>query len=226
MGFNSEHAIGREWLAFDIETVPMPNVDEYLIEPINPPKNYVDPAKKASYVLEKRKEQIENAGLDLDLCEVVCIAVDGSRGSSYVDRRLLDERHMLETFWRWVPGCRLIGFNNRRFDLPILLRRSLYLGVPAPAINLDKYRSDGIVDLSDVLSFGRIDLVRSLAFYAKRLGIPHDDSVKGEQIAQLVAEGRWDDVANHCRADVATTVAIARRLGYVPQDVPAEAVAL
>lgn len=226
MGLNSENVVEREWLCFDIETVPMPNCGDYLVDPIDAPSNYKDPAKIAAYITEKRQQQIADAGLDLDLCEVVAIGTAWHNGTHSVTgcdtRRERSEADLLRGFWREAAGCRLIGFNIRWFDLPVLLRRSLYLGIPAPAISLDKYRHDGIVDVADTLSFGRRDLLRSLAFYAKRLDLPHDDSVDGSQIASLVAEGKWDVVAAKCRGDVATTVALAQRLGFIPQPQPVE----
>src|SRR3990167_9822779 len=75
MGFNGEnaHVVGAPWLVFDIETCPMPGCAEYLTDDIEAPANYKDPVKIAAYVAERRAKQIADAGLDLDLCEVVAI---------------------------------------------------------------------------------------------------------------------------------------------------------
>lgn len=231
MGLDNENAQivpMKPWLCFDIETCPMPGCGDYLTDPIEAPANYKDPLKIAAYCEEKRQKQIADAGLDLDLCEIVAIGLQHSAGDVLAYRRdKCDEAKMLNTFWTVGWGAILVGFNCLAFDLPILLRRSLYLGVLVPRpLQIDKYRHDGIVDVAHELTYGGKMPWRSLAFYARRFGIPHDDSVKGEQIAGLVADGRWDQIAAHVRADVATTAALAQRIGLIAQPKPAaEAVA-
>lgn len=70
--------MSRPYIAFDIETVPMPGCEAYLTDPIEAPVNYKDPAKIAAFIAEKRTAQIEGAGLDLDLCEIAAIAVSAN----------------------------------------------------------------------------------------------------------------------------------------------------
>ena len=127
---------------------------------------------------------------------------------------------MLDGFWRFVARTLTdngvtVGFNVLHFDLPVLFRRSLYLGVPTPRLSIDKYRHDGVIDVAEQLCYGRRDLLRSLAFYAKRFGIPHDDTVDGSMVAALVADGQWQVVADHCSSDVETTKALALRIGVI-----------
>lgn len=222
MGYNSEHAHSRglPWLVFDIETVPVPDAATYLTEPIEAPSNWKDEAKIAAYITEKRAAQLERAGLDIDLCEVVAISWALPDAVYAQTRGTVSEADMLDGFWRYVRNLldqrgNLVGFNCLGFDILVLLRRSLYLDVPSPAIPFDKYRHDGVIDVMTALSYGRIDLTRSLAFYAKRFGIPHDDSINGSQIAGLAAAGDWTAIENHVRADVQTTVALAHRVGLI-----------
>lgn len=226
MGLNNEGAIdaltGRPWMAFDIETCPMPDCAQYLTDPIEAPSNYKDPLKIAAYVAEKRQKQIADAALDLDLCEIVAIG-GGFHDTGWVQsRKTSTEADMLRGFWRFAAttltaGGALVGFNCLSFDLPILLRRSLYLGIPTPRISVDKYRHEGVIDVAAVLTFDGRMTWRSLGFYAKRFGVPHDDSITGEQIPQLVAEAQWDAIEAHVRADVETTAALASRIGLVYQ---------
>lgn len=237
MGLDNENAVlvGRPFLVFDIETCPMPNCSDYLTDLIEAPGNYKKPEAIAAYIAEAKTKQIEKAALDLDLCEIAAIGIRlPGEDALYVQTRgTTDEAEMLDGFWRFVRGCQrdggiLVGFNVLGFDLPVLLRRSLYLGVDAPALSISKYRHDGIVDVQDVLTFSGKTTWRSLGFYAKRFGIPHDDSVKGEDVPALVGSGAWDTVAAHVRADVATTTALAQRIGVIhqPQPEPVEDAAL
>ena len=96
----------------------------------------------------------------------------------------------------------------------MLLRRSLYLGVKAPDLNLDRYRSPHI-DLSERLSLNGKARVRSLAFYCRRFGIPHDDTLKGEDMPALAARGDYETIRAHCLDDVSATAELARRLGVL-----------
>jgi predicted PolB exonuclease-like 3'-5' exonuclease len=232
MGLNNENAVitpnyGRPWLCFDIETCPMPSCAEYLTDPIKAPSNYKDPVKIAAYVEENRQAQIDQAGLDLDLCEIVAIAMQGSLCSEVVctTRYENGEREMLEWFWRSAQETTLVGFNCLSFDLPILLRRSLYLNVQTPHVAIDKYRHEGVIDVADVLTYGGKTKWRSLAFYCKRFGIACDTSIDGAEIPQLVADGKWTEIANHAEADVTATAALATRIGliYSPIDERVEA---
>lgn len=236
MGLDNEnaHVAGRPWFCLDVETCPMPDCAQYLTDPIDAPSNYKDPAKIAAYIEEKRAKQIAEAGLDLDLCEVVAIGMAFPDATYAQTRATTSEEDMLRGLWRFVrhtqeQGGTLVGFNCLAFDWPVLLRRSLYLGIPAPHLQIDKYRHDGIVDIAHELTFGGRMTWRSLAFYCKRFGIPFDDSVDGSQIAQLVADGRWDLIEAHVRADVTGTVALAQRIGLVcvpePEPVAADLVA-
>lgn len=220
MGYDNEFAVAaltaRPYLVFDIETMPMPGCAEYLTDPIEAPSNYKDPIKIAAYIADAKARQVEQAGLDCDLCEIAAIGWHRADGvASYDTRGTVPEGRLLHDFWDVAGNDLIVGFNCLAFDLQILLRRSLYLGIATPKLSIDKYRHDGIVDLADMLTYGGRTKWRSLAFYAKRFGIPHDDSVKGEDIAGLCAAGDWGKVAAHVKADVVTTEALARRLGII-----------
>lgn len=225
---------GRPWLTFDIETMPLSGVADYLTEEIEAPGNYKKPEAIAAYIAEAKKKQIERAALDHDLCEIAAIGwtfADLMPVGAYAQTRgTTSEPEMLDSVWRYVrsmqrEGGVIVGFNCLHFDIPILLRRSLYLGVDAPTIAIDKYRHEGVIDVADVLTLGGKATWRSLGFYARRFGIPHDDSVKGEDVPALVGSGAWDTVAAHVRADVATTAALAQRCGLIHQPQQVEAIA-
>ena len=108
-----------------------------------------------------------------------------------------------------------MGFNCLSFDLPVLLRRSLYLGVRAPMFSLNKYRPGSIVDLMQRLAYQGTLTCRSLEFYCTRFGIEVPDAVTGAQIGGLVVAGEWSRVHDHVRADVAKTTALAQRIGVL-----------
>jgi len=208
------------YIVFDVESVAIANASDYL-EPATAPSNYVKPEAIASYIEKANTEQLAKAALDVDLARIVAVGWSTPEIPSMVltASNEVTERLALESFWRFVttqPRPTLIGFNCLTLDLPLLLRRSLYLGVKTPTLQMGKYRHDGIVDLMLSLSFDGALRYRGLGFYAKRFGLDvAADPHTGADIGRLVAEGDFDAVAAHCRCDVDTTVALARRIGVL-----------
>ena len=202
-------------IVLDIETYPLDDAAEFL-EEFTAPANYKDPEKIASYIADKRAEAIAKCALDLDLCRIVAIGVDDLQGNIVVAEAHdeVDERTVLLKFWNDWYESPTIGFNSLGFDLPVLIRRSQYLGVPTPNISLDRYRTPHI-DLMERLSFNGKLRARGLAFYCKRFGIAFDDPTKGADIGDLVRGGKWEEVAAHCAADLKKTRALAERLGVL-----------
>jgi uncharacterized protein YprB with RNaseH-like and TPR domain len=213
----------------DIETTGLPEAAEYATEPISAPSNWKDPDKIAAYVAEKQAEQVAKAGLDLDLCRVVAVGLqrDGAKGVQVMTAGdEAEERGLLTALWSQLLKVQhpvLIGFNHVAFDLPVLMRRSLYLDVAYPRLSLDKYRTPHI-DIMQHLTWNGLVRARSLKFYARRFGISIDDPVSGADIGALVEAGDWDKVISHVTSDVELTAALARRIGVIPQ-VEKEAVA-
>ena len=200
---------------FDIETAPLVEAEGYLESP-KPRANLKDPVKIEADIQEKRAAALDRAALDPDLCRIVAAGWDGDgTAESAVCENAEREAHMLERFWTQTQGATLVGFNCLSFDLPVLLRRSLYLGVPAPAFSLNKYRPGPVVDLMQVLAYQGTLSYRSLAFYCQRFGIDVPDDVRGADISALAAAGEWKKVHDHVRADVAKTTALAQRVGVL-----------
>ena len=114
---------------------------------------------------------------------------------------------------------KIVGFNVAGFDLRVLARRALLLGVPWPNLELGRYRYDKrIVDLQAVLSFGDgPQKGKTLSWYMRLFSLDDgaEDTVRGADIGALVKAGAWDAVAGHVRCDVERTRALARRLKIV-----------
>ena len=214
-------------LIVDVETVAIKDVETYL-EPVSAPSNYKDEAKIAAYIAEETKRQAEKAALDIDLARIVCLGWQlGEESGHWIIKDEIAEQTILAEFWRqfwpvYVPGYTIaVTFNGLNYDLPLLLRRSLYLGVPAPKLQLERFKHADAIDLMAILSMdGRLKM-HGLRFYCQRFGIPVDDESVGADIAGLVAAGDWAAVEKHCTADVEATHALAVRMGVLKGDVPA-----
>lgn len=209
----------------DIESVGLPEAKEWA-EPVSAPSNWKDPEKIAAYIAKAESDQINKAGLDLDLCRVVAVGLQNERDRKPTVLMAKDEAEepdLLDELWDRLLKDRspvLVGFNHIGFDLPVLIRRSQYLGVVYPNFPLDKFRTPHI-DLMLRLTWNGLVRARSLKFYARRFGIPVDDTIKGAEIAALVEAGDWDKVEAHVTSDVKLTMALGRKLGVLePEQEP------
>lgn len=212
MGFNNENA---NRLIFDIETAPLPDAAEFLdLSEITAPANYKDPVKIAAYIEEEKSKALSRCGLDVDLARIVAVGwhLEGGESRALLAGDNEEEGELLTAFWAFAWDRHLIGFNCLGFDLPMLLRRSAYLRVPTPDIQIDKFRHPRVTDLMQMLSFNGAVRARSLAFYGKRFGVKAQDDTTGADIPGFVAAGEWEKVKAHVRADVQTTAALASRL--------------
>jgi hypothetical protein len=208
-------------IILDIETIAIDGAGA-LSEPVSAPANYKDPVKIAAYIEEAQKAQTDKAALYPWTARVAALGWIDNDGRETV--MLGQDEHYealaIRAFWasvyhddnRFVQP--IIGYNHRAFDLPVLLARSILLGIEAPALNLDRYRTPHI-DLMDRLTWHGVVQARSLKWFAKRFGLPVDDEVGGKDIAGLVASGDWALVESHCLSDIRLTKALAERLGVV-----------
>jgi len=204
----------------DLETVAVDGLD---FDPVSAPANYKDDAKIMEYILGAEKAQREKAGLypwtariiALGWChegeDVEHVHVCNSDGAEAV---------ALGDFWARVVDARtsaiesLITFNGLGFDLPVLMARSRLLGVSAPILNLDRYRTPH-VDLMQRLTWNGVIQARSLKWFAKRFGLDVSDAFSGKEIATLYEDQNWDAIKAHCVSDVRLTRQLAEALGVI-----------
>lgn len=213
-------------LVIDVEATAIDDLDTYLTEPVEAPSNWKDPVKIAQYIKDAKAAQIAKAALDIDLARIVAIGYQLVGETASVADVVLckDETQEMtalgvlwDTFWRvYMPGHTIaVTFNGLAYDLPLLLRRSLYLGVTAPKLQLDRYKHVDAIDLMQILCLdGRLKM-HGLQFYANRFKIPVEQDITGADIGAAVAAGDWAAVEKHCAADVQTTYLLAKRMGVL-----------
>ena len=141
----------------DVESVAIEGVDTYL-EPVTAPSNYKSPDAIERYQVEKRKELVDRAALDIDLAQIIALGISRAGYATEV----LTTQHTTESdilAWLWeqwhkvdFADRQLVTFNGCNYDVPLLLRRSLYLGVKAPQIQCDRFKHPQVVDLMAWLS--------------------------------------------------------------------------
>lgn len=218
MGWDNENTM--RYVILDIETLPHPDAHQWLA-PVLPAANLKDPAKIAASIEERRAERDDKLGLDPDCCTICALGyhvVGNAEPVCEVVRTETTEGGALDRLgWelRKDPNTKIVTFYGRQFDLPVLMRRAMYLGVNFPELNLDRYRSPHI-DLWDRLTYqGALRTAHSLSFYAKRMGFTTLDKVDGGDVATLAKAGNWDAIRDHCLSDVGLTHALANRLGLL-----------
>lgn len=229
-------------IIFDCETYRIPNAAEFLEPVVVPPakadgrltdtvKIAADLAKKEQARLEEIKEkeqkQLDDCSLNPYMARVIALGWAWEHDdvvTVQVANNDAAEATMLAEFWRLVVDpstghvMPLIGFNSRAFDLPLLMVRSMLLGVKAPILDVSRWRSphpDIMRSLShdEALSFPKG--MGTLRWFAKRFGLPLDDAFSGAEVAGLVESDNWDAIKAHCEWDVRTCKAIAERIGVI-----------
>jgi predicted PolB exonuclease-like 3'-5' exonuclease len=123
-----------------------------------------------------------------------------------------DERGMLADFADFVATRRprLVTWNGRGFDLPVLLLRSLRHGLAWPWYYGDsdyryRYSEEGHLDLCDFLADHGAARMTSLDGAARLIGLPGKDGVDGSQVEGLFHAGQLEALRRYCLSDVTQT---------------------
>src|SRR5262249_37541934 len=189
-----------------------PGLDEFLAEP------------EAEALIGMRRDLERYMALRPEFGHVICIGMghDG-RGRGELDTKALtaraveDGRRILEEFWDKVRSSRewrFVTYNGLSFDLPYLIRRSIYIGAaPTAGLPLRPYAPDSHFDVMRVLSnWERADAVR-LDIVAELLGLRKwPPGMEGSQVLGLWCAGRVDDIEAYCLGDVRLTYEVYLRV--------------
>lgn len=132
-----------------------------------------------------------------------------------MEYRAGSEKEMLAAFWAVIPHYHeFVTFNGRGFDCPFIMIRSAVHGI-RPTRDLMPNRYSGPhIDLLDQLSFfGATRRRFSLDMWCRTFGIdsPKSGGVKGQDVGQAFAEGRYVDIARYCARDVRATAELLAR---------------
>lgn len=200
-------------IILDCEAVAIPGVEAL----VQPARNLKDPEKIKASIAERAAE----AALYPWTARIValgwCEETDDTERVELVNNEAAEARVLREfwgAIWNGSSVARLCSFNGRTYDLPLLMARSMLLGVPYPDLNLDRYRSPH-VDLLDRLTWhGAIDR-RGLNWFARRFGLDVSDAFSGKEVAQLYEDGNWDAIRAHCASDVRLTRQLGERIGVL-----------
>lgn len=123
-------------------------------------------------------------------------------------------------------ASRLVTFNGRSFDLPLLLLRAVRHGISTAqivrrAVYQKPWEDGAHLDVLSLLTFGGATGKYPLAAYSIAMGVgnpkQHGD---GSNVGELVKARNGTALAGYCLGDVAATVALAIKAGAITTAAP------
>lgn len=136
-----------------------------------------------------------------------------------------DEREIVKGFFHYLSGIhpRLVSFNGRTFDLPVLKYRAMLHGIQAKWLHQSgdkwnnyhsKYSLDWHCDLIDAFSdFGSSARVKMNEICAM-LNFPGKLEAEGSMVEVMYNEGKLQEIRDYCELDVINTYLLYIRYAY------------
>jgi 3'-5' exonuclease len=201
------------WLVFDCESIPdgkLLNIVKYPAETLTP----------EAAVERAQAEALDRFGSDfLPVTFQLPIAITMLRvGADFSLQGIacLDAPHyrphgIAEQFWMGLeryrqcePDVKIVTFNGRGFDLPLLEMAAFRYGIPAKS--LQEWRDDRHLDLMAWLTNrGEIRLSGGLNLLAKLLGKPGKMEVTGNKVYRMWLDAKIDAINDYCLCDTLDT---------------------
>lgn len=152
------------YVILDIETRGDSRLAELYLENIQAPKTYKDPDKIAEYIRNKQEEAFKGMAVDPDFCEIICIGIK-EQGQPGKLMSLQEFATWLTTEAEMEFGAKaqnmfkkIITFNGKQFDFPVIIRAAIKAGIAMPYQHLltmcDKYKAKNHIDLMQDLTVG------------------------------------------------------------------------
>jgi len=217
----------RDSIIFDIETVPDASAGRRLLE--KPALTDIE-ARDAlrDYFLDKTggrndfPRQPFHQVIAISYAHLVC--EPGEEGKELVIRRIASggeagssERELLEGFLSLIEkrAPRLVSFNGRSFDIPVIKYRAMAHGLTCPRWFSEgdrwnsydaRYSHEYHLDLLEVFSDYGASARCSMHEVATCFGIPGKIDTAGDDVRGLFEAGHIEAIRNYCEADVCTTL--------------------
>ena len=127
-----------------------------------------------------------------------------------------DEAKLLQAFFIYFERSkpRLITYNGRTFDLPVLKYRAMLHGIRTPWLYRAgdrysnygyRYSSEWHYDLMDILSDFGASPAPKLDEIARLCGFPGKLGIDGSQVKSVYDAGGIEDIRSYCETDVLNT---------------------
>lgn len=228
----SEPVTATSFLIVDCESIP----DGRLLNLVK----YADQNLTPEEAIERAREEARQAsstGSDFipytfQVPVAVCVLRVGSDFSlqavKCVDAPLYRPREIVKNFWlglTFYTKCKIVTFNGRGFDLPLLELAAFRYGLPARDYFMrGRNRYNGDLDLMDwMTNFGASrGFAGGLNLLAKLLGKPGKMGVSGDQVYGMYKDGRYQEINDYCMFDTLDTYFVFLRSRVLTGDITLE----
>lgn len=160
---------------------------------------------------------------------VVRVATDFSlQAVACLDSPLYRPREIVKKFWlglSFYTRTKLVTFNGRSFDLPLLELGAFRYGFPARDYYArGRNRFNGDLDLMDwMTNYGASrGFAGGLDLLAKMIGKPGKMDVAGDQVYEMYRAGRYQEINDYCMFDTLDTYFVFLRTRVLTGDVTPE----
>ena len=132
-------------------------------------------------------------------------------------RAAADEAELVSGLYQWIDKTRprLVSYNGRGFDLPVLRHRAMKYGIEAKTFHdtsnkwenyTTRFAQDWHCDLQEALTdFGAASRALKLNEVCAVLGLPGKFGVDGSDVAPMFDAGRVGEIRDYCETDVLNT---------------------
>jgi predicted PolB exonuclease-like 3'-5' exonuclease len=208
------------FLILDTESVP----DGRLLAKVRYPDDNLTPEEAVARAQAEARDRSQSGSDFLPVSfhypVAVCILRAGGdfglQGLTCLDAPHFRTRRLVEQFWaglaayqeKYKERIKLVTFNGRGFDLPLLELAAFRYGCPARDHFLGSRNrlGSGHLDLMDWLTNGgAVRMAGGLDLLSKMLGKPGKMRVCGDRVYQLYREGRAQEINDYCLFDTLDT---------------------
>ncbi|GJD77485.1 3'-5' exonuclease [Methylobacterium gregans] len=201
-------------LCLDIETTP----DAELVPQDWPKERFLKPAWHSVSAISFAEARIEAGNDGSEHYVIECCRSGGQPGWS--------EERLLRGFWEMFSegDFRLVSWNGRAFDMPVLILRAFLYGIPASAYFLRgdrwagytrRYAPEYHSDLAELLSSYGSATRMGLDEMARAMGLPGKGEEHGSMVEALAAAGEIERIRSYCETDVLNTVSLFFRWAHM-----------
>jgi predicted PolB exonuclease-like 3'-5' exonuclease len=212
-------------LILDIETIPNQNLQEDLMPKFDETTVKLgvlkDPVKIEAKI-EKAKEAFKNGltkkmSLESNFAQILSLGyIEINDQGEEIQRGVLfnesNDKQILEDFAKIYKGQQIIGWNSKRFDLPLIWKRGIFQNIKIFRDNIkhlcNPYRDDSL-DL--MLDFNAGNMGKMSAC-AKLLGIECKTGLDGSMIYDAFKAEQYEEIKDYNLEDCDCTLSIYRRL--------------
>jgi predicted PolB exonuclease-like 3'-5' exonuclease len=215
-------ALDTAYLVFDTESIP----DGRLVAMTKYPGEALSPEEAIARAQAEAREQSGNGSdflpVSFQVPVAVCVARVGEdfrlQALRCLDAPHFRPREIVRKFWEGREslagprGARLVTFNGRGFDLPLMELAAFRYGLALPrhfggAKGGVRHRySEQHIDLMELLTnFGACRLAGGLNLLSKLLGKPGKTEASGGHVYKMYREGRLQAINEYCAFDVLDT---------------------